>query len=731
LPTHVPCAGHPDCAALGQLAQCQGTHSLDVFDGEWSAFDPVRVGGGTVVADDGTEIDVAGNGFLGIFSEGRASMPGLHLGTHAVSSADTPETVSRGYARVFGTLDIAGPLSVGAGGAGIFEIQPGSTVDATGTTTVGVPFGGRILQADDPHVPGAFRHGYLRVGDTVSVGPGGQSLLRTTRLFVRTRGIVELDAGRIEATEQVRISSGGQVSGVGFLSTPDFDVAANGTLGPIFPVVVSSARTPRGTAVPEALTIEGNLTLEPGAVVAIGALGPGFCGRLEVTGNATLGGTLELVFPAGYLPEAGDGCSIVSVAGSTTGAFERIVARGVAEGFIVETTLAPDGSIGFIALTTATACAGAEQDGDGVAVCERCDNCIDDTGDGLVDREHPDCVAPADGGGLGLADSGQAAATLKCHRGLRSATQQLVAKRWKDLLRCTDAMTKCQQTRPDDPSCLAKAEAKCAKAAAKLEGPKGPEARARVRIERDCGALPLEALLDAAGLGHAAAAAACASVGVSSLTSAADIAACATRRQRCQLSGLIGAATPRASELLSAAGIADALPCALPGADGLGAGLGDPKGAGKRAVSCQKALGKAASKLLGQTLAATSRCEAASLACVQRDPGDASCVAKAESVCVKELGKLEAAEAKLQAALDKKCGEKKGEPLVALEDLLADIGLGFSAGAERCGALGIPALDSRDAVGACLVAENQCRAEKLGEAATPRSRELLTLGGAQ
>jgi hypothetical protein len=725
-PTDLPCAVDSDCASLGTFADCQRKHQVIVREqGTWTAFDTVRVGGGIIVADDGTELPAPGNGALRVgLGVNGVSMPRLELGFDTVTPGDQPADVSRGYLEVLGQIDVLGLLIVGAGGAGVVEILPPGRVDVTGRTLVGrLALKPPLLGEDDPFVPGPFRHGMLR-----AIGPAVGPLFTAPELIVRPRGVVELDEARIEVSERMFVI-GGQLTGVGTVATPDFEVSATGRIGPVSPVVVNRSASPRGAAAASGLVIEGNLTMGSDGIVSIASTGPGACGRVSVTGDANLGGTLELAFAGGYLPAAGDTCDVLSVGGTTIGGFERIVARGVAEGFVYEAPTAPDGSIRFEALSAATACAGGDMDGDGIADCEICDNCVDDTGNGFVDRADPDCVAPADGDGLGLADAGQAAALLKCHRGLQSATQQLATKTWKDLQRCTDAMMKCQQRQPDDPQCLAKAEAKCAKAAAKLASAKGHEAKARARIEKGCGALPIDALLDATGLGHAAAGAACASVGVTSLASASDLAACSTRRQLCQLGGLIGAATPRTGELLAAAGVAESLSCLGGGADGGGLGLGDPKGAGQRALSCQKAVGKAANKLLGQTLSAKNRCEAAALACVQRAPGDAGCLAKASSLCSKEQGKLASAEAKFQQALDKKCGDKKGQPLVALEDLLADAGLGFGAGAERCDALGTPALDSRDAVGACLVAENQCRAGKLGAAASPRSFELLTLGG--
>jgi len=711
--TGKPCAQDGECFDVGN-GECSRSQILRVEGGgTWASDGPVAVGGGSIADSSGVLTNAPGSGLLLV--HGQAILASLTLGNDVADPAELATTLSSGETLVGegGVLDILGTLDVGQGGAGKLFIEGTGRVEAAGTTTVGLPPG----HPENPNV----LHGLL------DIRSDGGTALTTPVVEIRRSGRVVLRAGVLDAI--VAVEAGGEylVADSGARSASGVDCRA-GSRCEFFPSGGPPPSRARGAALLGSV-IGGDLVVETGAVLAVHMIGADACTAVQVSGNATLLGTLELIFGEGYVPGEGDACDVLSVVGATTGAFERVVARGVAEGFVYETTTTPDGSIRFEALSAATACAGGDTDGDGIVDCERCDNCVDDTGNGLVDRADPDCVSPADGAGLGLADAGRAAALLKCHRGLQSATQQLATKTWKGLQRCTDAMAKCQQRQPDDPRCLAKAEAKCAKAAAKLASAKGPEAKARARIEKDCGVLPIDAILDAAGLGHEATAAPCSSLGVTSLGSASDVAACATRRQLCQLGGLVSAATPRASELLVASGVGNAISCLSAGADGAGAGLGDPKGAGKRAVSCQKAVAKAAGKLLGQTLAAAGRCEAASLACVQRQPGDGACLVRAGSVCAKERQKLASSEAKLQAALDKKCGDKKGQPLVALEDLLADAGLGFGAGAERCEAFGVPVLDSRAAVGACLVAENQCRAGKLGAAATPRSLELLTLGG--
>jgi hypothetical protein len=51
---------------------------------------------------------------------------------------------------------------------------------------------------------------------------------------------------------------------------------------------------------------------------------------------------------------------------------------------------------------------------------EDCGNCVDDDGDGKVDRADPDCLpVPADGGGAGVGDPDTGKALDKCAKAIR------------------------------------------------------------------------------------------------------------------------------------------------------------------------------------------------------------------------------------------------------------------------------------------------------------------------
>src|SRR5262249_26252559 len=115
----------------------------------------------------------------------------------------------------------------------------------------------------------------------------------------------------------------------------------------------------------------------------------------------------------------------------------------------------------------------------GAAVCsedpaciervEICDNCIDDNGDGLIDRDDPECMPFADGLGVGAGDpKTRGSAVLKCQAVIQAAGVKLASVTRVRLQQCADSVFRCIQQKADDPSCLVKARARCIKQTAAL-----------------------------------------------------------------------------------------------------------------------------------------------------------------------------------------------------------------------------------------------------------------------
>ena len=465
------------------------------------------------------------------------------------------------------------------------------------------------------------------------------------------------------------------------------------------------------------LVVEGDYRQTASGRLVVEAAAPGDVDVLRVTGATVLDGTLEVHFTDGYLPAAGDFLPFLDLEGSVTGAFQRVTVAGVDE----ELVLAPavvGGVAGLTALSNATAC-----DGD----CERCDNCVDDDGNGLVDRVDPDCAAAADGAGAGIGgDTAARKAAGKCAATMAAAGAKLSARVMKGLQKCTDAVLACVQTKPGDAGCIAKANATCRKATAGLAPDGTHRRRARLAIAKACGSVPLATLGAATGLGFDAEVARCTALATPVLASVEDVVACIDRATVCRASALFATRVPRALELLAAGAAEASLLVCIPTGTGDGGALGDPKTLGKPLAKCQKAIAAAGAKLTAKLAKGYGACAAAMRACAQSaDP--AACLTKAEATCAKATRTLptvtSAADAKLLAALTKACGALDAAALLDPD------GLGFGATGARCAALGVPALDGPSALATCLSREQACGAAMLVEAATPRLREHLGRAG--
>ncbi len=356
---------------------------------------------------------------------------------------------------------------------------------------------------------------------------------------------------------------------------------------------------------------------------------------------------------------------------------------------------------------------------------ENCYDCIDNDGDGKIDRDDEDCPLRANGMELGLSRPGKGAkAIVKCAKTLGQAGTKFSTAKLKHLQKCVDAAFVCVQRKPNDAVCAAKAKSTCAKGLAKSASDEGKLRRA---ILKRCAppSVDVADLRSVAGIGYETEAAVCGERGVGTLASASDVADCLVAEHGCRVEDLVASEVPRAVELLRLAGRDPTVefPCLAAGADGAGADLGTAKG--KLAVKCQKAIGKAGAKFASVKAKLTQKCSSAVYVCVQVKTTDAKCRPKAEATCRKQLAKLTApgkgATAKLAAAITKSCTKA---PL-ALTDLLEDDGLGFAALGGECAALGVPSLGSLADVSTCLERRHTCRVEQMIETEMPRVVELL------
>jgi hypothetical protein len=377
-------------------------------------------------------------------------------------------------------------------------------------------------------------------------------------------------------------------------------------------------------------------------------------------------------------------------------------------------------------------------------VCaEQCDNCIDDNGNGLVDRRDPQCAPLANGNGQG-AGTFRGKPVLRCQKAIRAAGSGFAHQLRSRLQKCTDGVFLCLQQKPGDAVCLAKATTRCLKQTAVLQGgPTNLELRLGAKITKACGPkkpglLPVVSvadLCDTKGLGFGSAVPACQAP--QSATLLAAVTTTLADEHRCRTVQLFATDVPRAAELLTAGGVdLTALPCLIDGAQGGNLGLGKSTGVLKAAVGCQRGIGTAGARFVTQVLAAEQRCSEAVAQCLQTKPGDTKCLAKAQGVCRKVTSKLyigsQSREAKLKTTIASACGSTTPgkAPRVALGDLRSVLGLGYDTLRSTCTVLGVPSLSVLDDVSECLVRQHVCRADQLLTSQTPRAHELLTIGGA-
>ncbi len=166
------------------------------------------------------------------------------------------------------------------------------------------------------------------------------------------------------------------------------------------------------------------------------------------------------------------------------------------------------------------------------------------------------CLPSAvDGGGQGVAPLARAKLVTKCAGGLPKAAATYVKQHVTLLQSCAQKVAQCVQQKPADAKCLPKAEAACAKLAAKLDGAKGARAKAAAAIAKACTG-DVADVLATVGVGQGSATSYCAALGVASLASIGDVAECVVRDHACRAGQLLDTAIPRAAELLRLGGIA-------------------------------------------------------------------------------------------------------------------------------------------------------------------------------
>jgi hypothetical protein len=266
-----------------------------------------------------------------------------------------------------GIVDIGRTLSVGHQSDAypiVFVAGAGTTLtagqSAGASCSIGFSGGGElnVSAGGDFHCQAPLFVG-LGNEDAYLTITGATSRVRAQRLEIgapasanpAADGILELKSGQLILDQPSTIWENGTLSGNGEI---EGDLNVVGTLEPdligLDPAPNQLQANPAaGVAQAGALRVTGALTFAPGSRLAVRLTGPGQYGQLDVTGAATLGGTLVLNFSEGYAPEAGDVFQFVR-ADTSSGAFATVAVTGLAPGW--QYTLASDD--GVISLTAHT-----------------------------------------------------------------------------------------------------------------------------------------------------------------------------------------------------------------------------------------------------------------------------------------------------------------------------------------------------------------------------------------
>lgn len=227
-------------------------------------------------------------------------------------------TLTGGTYDAVGTIWIIGPISNNAAtiildGASSSIVYPPSGSDALASTFADNQAGGtfEILDGRNFTTAGAFSNeGVIDVGAGSTLTIGG-ALTNT--------GSLDINGTLIAPT--IAIGSGEDLSGSG---TIDGDVTVYGSTDP-------------GNS-PGILTVDGNYTQESGSFlnIQLGGTGLGQFDQLNVNGNLSLAGTLDVSLWSGFVPGNGNTFDILNWTGALTGSFDAIDYPTLSAGYYFE-----------------------------------------------------------------------------------------------------------------------------------------------------------------------------------------------------------------------------------------------------------------------------------------------------------------------------------------------------------------------------------------------------------
>lgn len=320
------------------------------------------------------KIGEGGTGFVNVLSGALVTCPNMILGISAFG-----DTRVEGFGTQPAVVEVAGQVTVGQSNTGSVSVVDGAETSAHDITAGAGPgsFGSITVAGKSTAGPS-----FLSAEQNIVLGLEGGALMSifedgVVTCFDAALGVFAGSVGRAElgidslAGDPARWVVNGNLTlggiGIGQVALhnsanvtvgqtlfiePNGSIGGNGTFSAQMVVRNSGGNGPGnsvGTLIIESdyeQTATGKLTIETTGI------GEGEFDVLHVTGNATLDGTLEMLFPADYLPKAGDSFKFLEVDGTISGEFAEVTFPQLLPGFQFDMTQVSGGFV-FTALNDA------------------------------------------------------------------------------------------------------------------------------------------------------------------------------------------------------------------------------------------------------------------------------------------------------------------------------------------------------------------------------------------
>jgi filamentous hemagglutinin family protein len=231
-----------------------------------------------------------------------------------------------------------GATSAALTGSGVLYLHDLDSGSATGTIGSGVTLSGAINLSKEPWYSG----NWINEG-TILYTTTGTPTIGVSEFT--NHGTVRVEAGTVNVGATQFTQSGTLIVDAGATLVSNADMVNEGTLAgggtlDLGDGVLTNTGTIAPGNSPGTLTIDGDLIMDAASVldIELGGTAEGEYDRVHVTGDVTLGGTVNATLFGGYVPTTGDFMPFVTMDGASGGTFDAL---NLPAGFTVGYALAP------------------------------------------------------------------------------------------------------------------------------------------------------------------------------------------------------------------------------------------------------------------------------------------------------------------------------------------------------------------------------------------------------